>query len=160
MRRSWEDCTEIVIYNTYKVIAVEAFGRALPQKPTNLLRYRMVCPAVPEIRVNTLRFFPRGGIRSRKTLTRICSGRLDVSVVLWVSWQHETYLRSHELWGAAKRRSLLPVIHAEFTISKISQPDVPVRSKQNIIKFEVSVDNFIRVEEVQGKLGKNLRSVL
>ena len=65
---------------------------------------------------------------------------------------HETYLWSHIIWGAAKCRGLLPGVHSKFTIFKIGQFDVPVLSKQNLFKLEVSVHDSIEVEEVQCKL--------
>jgi hypothetical protein len=61
----------------------------------------------------------------------------------------ETYLWRHELGSTAERASCAAVPHIFFTETVISNFDVSIQSKQNVVELQVTVDDTILVEVLQ-----------
>lgn len=57
-----------------------------------------------------------------------------------------TYLGSHELWCATEGARCRAVPHLLFAQTVISNLDMPIHSEQNVIKFQIAVDDAILVE--------------
>src|SRR5271156_6500332 len=65
------------------------------------------------------------------------------------------YLWSHEFWGTAESVCGTSVSHLLLTQPIISNLDVSVQSQQNIIEFQIPIDNlvFMQIFERQQNLG-------
>ena len=56
------------------------------------------------------------------------------------------YLWSHEFWGTAECVGCISISHLFLTQSVISNLDVSIQCKQNIIQLQISIDNFIPMQ--------------
>jgi hypothetical protein len=62
-----------------------------------------------------------------------------------------TYLWCHEFRSTAERACSRSIPHFFFTQTVIRNLDVPVQGQQNIIEFQISVDDAVLVEVLESE---------